>query len=140
MATGKTRFDPLPHPPIGPTGGGDAKVLASPWGSALFQSVQVFKADGRKPLPRQLFDGIVDVVVAGDIRAPLASASGAATTDSRRDLPPILANRCPPLVAISLLVPTSMPTTSPLSRACGAGNADDPTRQGWRQQTSGQRA
>ena len=62
-------FDPLSHPPIGPRGGGDAKVLASALRFASFQSVQVFKADGRKARPRQLFDGMVNVVVAGDARA-----------------------------------------------------------------------
>jgi hypothetical protein len=86
-------FDPLPHPPIRPRGGGDAKDLASPSGFASFQSVQVFKADGGKPLPWQLFDGMVDGVVAGDARAPLALASRATATDPRRDLPPLRANR-----------------------------------------------
>ena len=42
-------FDPLPHPPIGPRGGGDAKGLASTLRFASYQSLQVFKADGRKP-------------------------------------------------------------------------------------------
>jgi len=86
-------FDPLPHPPIRPRGGGDAKDLASPSGFASFQSAQVFKADGGKPLPWQLFDGMVDGVVAGDARAPLASASRATATDPRRELPPLRANR-----------------------------------------------
>jgi len=54
-------FDPLSHPPIGPRGGGDAKVLASALRFASFQSVQVFKADGGKARPRQLFDGMANV-------------------------------------------------------------------------------
>jgi hypothetical protein len=64
--------------------GGYAEVLASAWAFALFQSVQIFEADGRKPMPRQWLDGVVDVVVAGDAGTPLAIASGAATTDPGR--------------------------------------------------------
>jgi hypothetical protein len=59
----------------------------------LLQSVQVFKDDGPKPMPRQLLDGMVDEVVAGDAGAPLAFAAGAAPANPCRDLPPILANR-----------------------------------------------
>jgi len=35
-------------------------------GFASFQAVQVFKVDGREPMPRRLLDGVVGVVVAGD--------------------------------------------------------------------------
>jgi len=51
------RFDPLPHPPMRPRGGGDAEIIASPLGFTSFQSLQVFEADGTEWLPRQLLDG-----------------------------------------------------------------------------------
>jgi hypothetical protein len=90
-------FDPLPHPPIRPRGGGFTKIPASGWRLASVQSIQVLEADGAEPVPRQLLDSAIDEVVAGDARAPLAFASRAAPTDPRRDLPPIPANR--PLLA-----------------------------------------
>src|SRR5262252_5665677 len=88
-------FDPLPHPPICPRGGGFAKALASGFGCPFLQSVQVFKADGGKAMPRQLFDSIVDVPITGDAGAPFAFASRTASPDPRRDCPPIRADRLP---------------------------------------------
>jgi hypothetical protein len=100
-------FDPLPHPPICPRRGGRAKGLISGWRCALLQSVQVFKDDDPEPMPRQLLDGMVDELVAGDAGAPLAFAAGAGGP-----MPRLAANPCQSPAArcrMSLLIPITSP-------------------------------
>jgi hypothetical protein len=93
------KFDPLPHPPISPRGGGSAAVLASPLGLAPFHSVQVFKANGRAgraPLPRQWLDGAIAVVVARNAGTPLPLLAGQrqrTQVEICRQSPPIAARR-----------------------------------------------
>jgi len=65
-------------------------------------------------MPRQLLGGMVDEVVAGEECAPLALASGAASTDPCRDLPPILSNRLLLAGGDELANPDSTPITSPV--------------------------
>jgi Inorganic pyrophosphatase len=71
-------FDPLPHPPIRPRGGGFAKVFTSGWRFASLQSIQDLEADGAEPVPRQLLDSAIDEVVAGDARAACVCFPGGA--------------------------------------------------------------
>ena len=86
-------LDPLPHPPICPRGGGFAKILASGLGPPSFESIQVLIADGAKAMPRQLLDGPIDILVAGNPRPSLTFASRAAPANLRRDVPPISADQ-----------------------------------------------
>jgi hypothetical protein len=114
-ATGK-RFSDAD---IRPRGGGFAEVLASLWRFASLQSVQVFQADGKKPMAHQLLDGMVDETVAGDARAPFAFASAAAPlgpasrwgADARR-------SPAPCWWPVICQIPTPRPIRSPPSPAC----------------------